>query len=55
MSEDSVRRSHRDSTGWNIVGIVEGLAVIFVVVVASGLTLFASPGSGTGAPSETAD
>ena len=54
MSEDSVRRSHRGSIGWNIVGFVEGLAVIFVVIVASGLTLFASR-PGTGAPYETAD
>ena len=49
-----MRRSDRGSTGWNIVGIVAGLAVIFLVVVASGLTLFASR-PGTGAPSETAD
>jgi hypothetical protein len=54
MPEDSVRRSDRGSTGRNILGIVAGLSVIFVIVVASGSTLFPSR-PGTGVPSETAD
>jgi hypothetical protein len=54
MSEDSERRSHRGSAGWVIVGIVAGLAVIFIVVIAFSSTLFPS-GPGSGGPSETAD
>jgi hypothetical protein len=54
MSEDRERRSHRGSAGWIIVGIVAGLAVIFIVVVAFSSTLFPS-GPRAGAPSETAD
>jgi len=54
MSEDSERRSHRGSAGWIIVGIVAGLAVIFIVVIAFSSTLFPS-GPGSGGPSETAD
>src|SRR5215210_4276768 len=48
MSEDSERRSHRGSARWIIVGIVAGIAAIFVVVVAFGSTLFPSgPGHNT--------
>lgn len=54
MSEDSERRSHRGSAGWIIVGIVAGLAVIFIVVIAFSSTLFPS-GPRAGGPSETAD
>jgi cytoskeletal protein RodZ len=54
MSEDSERRSHRGSAGWIIVGIVAGLAVIFIVVIAFSSTLFPS-GPRTEGPSETAD
>ena len=55
MSEDSERRSHRGSAGWIIVGIVAGLAVIFIVIIAFSSTLFPSgPGTG-GPPAETAD
>jgi hypothetical protein len=54
MSENSERRSHRGSAAWIIVGIVAGLAVIFVVVVAFGSTLFPS-GPGTAGAPETAD
>jgi cytoskeletal protein RodZ len=54
MSEDSERKSHKGSAGWIIVGIVAGLAVIFIVVIAFSSTLFPS-GPGTGGPPETAD
>ena len=54
MSDDSERRSHRGSAGWIIVGIVAGLAVIFIVVIAFSSTFFPS-GPRAGAPSETAD
>ena len=54
MSEDSERRSHRGSAGWIIVGIVAGLAVIFIVVIAFSSTLFPS-GPRAGELSETAD
>ena len=54
MSKDSERRSHRGSAGWIIVGIVAGLAVIFIVVIAFSSTLFPS-GPKPGGPSETAD
>jgi hypothetical protein len=54
MSKDSERRSHRGSAGWIIVGIVAGLAVIFIVVLAFGSTLFPSE-PGAGGPLETAD
>src|SRR5215216_5538760 len=49
MSEDSERKSHKGSAGWIIVGIVAGLAVIFIVVIAFSSTLFPS-GPGTGGP-----
>jgi hypothetical protein len=56
MSEDSEHRSHRGSARWIIVGIVAGLAVIFIVVVAFSSTLFPNgPGAGAGGPPETAD
>jgi hypothetical protein len=54
MSEDSERRSYRGSARWIIIGIVAAVAVIFVVVVAFGSTLFPS-GPRTGVQSETAD
>ena len=54
MSEDSERRSHRGSAGWIIVGIVAGLAVIFIVAIAFSSTLFPS-GPRAGELSETAD
>jgi hypothetical protein len=40
MPKDSERRSFRGSAGWIIIGIVAAVAVIFVVVVAFGSTLF---------------
>ena len=55
MSEDSERRSHRGSAGWIIVGIVAGLAVIFIVVIAFSSTLFPSGPRAGGPPAETAD
>src|SRR4029453_12897381 len=56
MSEDSDRRPHRGSAGWIIVGIVAGLAVIFIVIIAFSSTLFPSgPRAGAGGPPETAD
>jgi cytoskeletal protein RodZ len=54
MSEDRESRSHKGSAGWIIVGVVVGLAVIFIVVIAFSSTLFPS-GPRAGAPSETAD
>jgi hypothetical protein len=54
MPEDSERRFYKGSAGWIIIGIVAVVAVIFVVVVAFGSTLFPS-GPGTGTQSETAD
>ncbi len=54
MSEHSERRSFRGSAGWIIIGIVAAVAVIFVVVVVFGSTLF-STGPRTGIQSETAD
>jgi hypothetical protein len=54
MPKDSERRSFRGSAGWIIIGIVAAVAVIFVVVVVLGSTLF--PGEPrTGIQSETAD
>jgi hypothetical protein len=56
MSEDSDQRSHKGSAGWIIVGVVAGLAVIFIVVIAFSSTLFPSgPRAGAGGPPETAD
>ncbi|HEX2472037.1 MAG TPA: hypothetical protein VHJ59_04745 [Nitrososphaera sp.] len=54
MPKDSERRSFRGSAGWIIIGIVAAVAVIFVVVVAFGSTLFPT-GPRTGVQSETAD
>ena len=54
MSEDSERRSHGGSATWIIVGIVAGLAVISIVVIAFSSTLFPS-GPGAEGPPETAD
>ena len=54
MPEDNERRFYRGSARWIIIGIVAALAVIFVVVVAFGSTLFPS-GPRTGMQSETAD
>jgi hypothetical protein len=54
MSEDSERRSHRGSARWIIVGIVAGLAVISIVVIAFSSTLFPSGPRAEGPP-ETAD
>jgi hypothetical protein len=54
MPEDNERKFYRGSAGWIIIGIVAAVAVIFVVVVAFGSTLF--PGEPrTGTQSETAD
>jgi hypothetical protein len=56
MSEDSDRSSHKGSAGWIIVGIVAGLAVIFIVVIAFSSTLFPSgPRAGARGSPETAD
>jgi hypothetical protein len=54
MSDDSERRSSRGSAGWIIIGIVAAVAIIFVVVVVFGSTLFPG-GPRTGIQSETAD
>ena len=54
MSEDRERRSHKGSAGWIIVGIVAGLAVIFIVVIAFSSTLFPGGPRAEGPP-ETAD
>lgn len=54
MSEDNERRPHRGSAGWIIVGIVAGLAIIFIVVITFSSTLFLS-GPKPGGPSETPD
>jgi hypothetical protein len=54
MPEDSERRFYRGSARWVIIGIVAAVAVIFVVVVAFGSTLFPSDPT-TGIQSETAD
>ena len=42
MAEDNQRRFYRGSARWIIIGIVAAVAVIFVVVVAFGSTLFPS-------------
>jgi hypothetical protein len=55
VPEDNERRFYRGSARWIVIGIVAAVAVIFVVVVAFGSTLFPS-GSGTVMQSEeTAD
>jgi hypothetical protein len=54
MAEDNQRRFYRGSARWIIIGIVAAVAVIFVVVVAFGSTLFPSA-SRTEMQSETAD
>lgn len=54
MPEDNERRFYRGSARWIIIGIVAAVAVIFVVVVAFGSTLFPSAPR-TAIPSETAD
>ena len=54
MPEDNERRFYRGSARWIIIGIVAAVAVIFVVVVAFGSTLFPS-GPRTGMQWETAD
>ena len=54
MSEDNERRSHRGSARWIIIGIVAGIAAVFVVVVAFSSTLFPG-GPGAAGPTETAD
>ena len=56
MSEDNERRSHRGSAGWIIVGIVAGLAIIFIVVITFSSKLFPSgPRAGARGSPETAD
>lgn len=55
MPEDNERRFYRGSARWIIIGIVAALAVIFVVVVAFGSTLFPSGPRTGGMQSETAD
>jgi FtsZ-interacting cell division protein ZipA len=54
MPEDNERRFYRGSARWIIIGIVAAVAVIFVVVVAFGSTLFPSAPR-AGMQSETAD
>jgi hypothetical protein len=54
MAEDNQRRFYRGSARWIIIGIVAAVAVIFVVVVAFGSTLFPSAPR-TEMQSETAD
>jgi hypothetical protein len=54
MPEDGERKFYRGSAGWIIIGIVAAVAVIFVVVVAFGSTLFPN-GPRTGTQTETAD
>ena len=54
MPEDNERRFYRGSARWIIIGIVAAVAVIFVVVVAFGSTLFPSAPRAA-MQSETAD
>ncbi|MDQ3888496.1 MAG: hypothetical protein M3251_04405 [Thermoproteota archaeon] len=54
MPEDNERRFYRGSARWIIIGIVAAVAVIFVVVVAFGSTLFPSAPRAA-VQSETAD
>ena len=54
MPEDNERRFYRGSARWIIIGIVAAVAVIFVVVVAFGSTLFPTAPRAA-IPSETAD
>lgn len=54
MPEDNEHRFYRGSARWIIIGIVAAVAVIFVVVVAFGSTLFPSAPRAA-IPSETAD
>lgn len=54
MAEDNQRRFYRGSARWIIIGIVAAVAVIFVVVVAFGSTLFPNAPR-TEMQSETAD
>ena len=42
MSENNERRFYRGSARWVIIGIIAAFAVIFVIVVAFGSTLFPS-------------
>ncbi len=54
MSENNERRFYRGSARWVIIGIIAAFAVIFVIVVAFGSTLFPSGGTG-GMQSETGE
>ncbi|MDQ3847904.1 MAG: hypothetical protein M3261_02995 [Thermoproteota archaeon] len=54
MSENSERRFYKGSAKWIIVGIIAALAIIFIIAVAFGSTIFPG-GPRTGIQSETAD
>jgi hypothetical protein len=54
MPENSERRFYKGSAKWIIVGVIAALAIIFIVAITFGSTIF--PGSPrTGLQSETAD
>ncbi|MDQ3853495.1 MAG: hypothetical protein M3299_11735 [Thermoproteota archaeon] len=55
MPEDNERRFYRGSARWIIIGIVAAVAVVFVVVVAFGSTLFPSAPRTEMQSEETAD
>ncbi|MDQ3807011.1 MAG: hypothetical protein M3298_02465 [Thermoproteota archaeon] len=55
MSENKERKFYRGSARWIIIGIIAALAVVFVIVVAFGSTLFPSGPRTGGMQSETAD
>jgi hypothetical protein len=55
MPEDNERRFYRGSARWIIIGIVAAVAVLFVVVVAFGSTLFPSAPRTEMQSEETAD
>ncbi len=55
MSENNERRFYRGSARWVIIGIIAAFAVIFVIVVAFGSTLFPSGPRTGGMQSETGE
>ena len=55
MSENNKRRFYRGSARWVIIGIIAAFAVIFVIVVAFGSTLFPSGPRTGGMQSESGE
>ena len=55
MSENNKRRFYSGSARWVIIGIIAAFAVIFVIVVAFGSTLFPSGARTGGMQSETGE